>query len=71
MPAKKIDFTDPDIAIRKCLGPCGLQFVSTWSGNRICDVCKNIWEYKRDKDSVEHETLIGAENGISRHKAHQ
>ena len=70
MPAKKIDLSDPEIAVRNCLGGCGQPFISSWSGNRICDVCKNVWEYKRDKDITEHETVLDT-TASSRHKAHQ
>lgn len=39
--AKKRNVVDPDVQLRKCLGPnCGEAFLSEWAGNRICPSCK-------------------------------
>ncbi len=37
---RQIRFTNPERALRKCLGPCGQMFVSEWKGHRMCRVCR-------------------------------
>jgi len=32
----------PHAKQRKCLGPCGQPFMSSWSGERICQACKKL-----------------------------
>lgn len=34
-------------AMRKCLGPCGKPFLSTHAGNRRCDACKGLEDYRQ------------------------
>lgn len=48
----KLDLNDPEVKERKCLC-CDLPFISSWAGNRICDVCKGTWEFKSFKDLPE------------------
>lgn len=43
------DLTDPNVKERKCLH-CSTKFLSSWSGNRICDICKCGWEYKANQE---------------------
>lgn len=46
---KSLSRTKPtlDVQPRRCLGPCGRMFKSSWIGNRLCHNCTNTAAWKR------------------------